>query len=116
MASSSVITVGPVLWPIERGINAQTSTTVTTALAPIFRSSLSLFKSGLRFRKLIAVSRDPHIKRWQQDDAQNQIGNQSTHDYDCEGSLRIRSNIMRQRCRQKAKGCYQHSHHDGAKP
>src|ERR1700691_2985468 len=63
IALSSVILVGPLLWQNAEPINAHASTEGTINPAPNFRSNAKLFKGGLRYRKLIAISRDPDIKR-----------------------------------------------------
>src|SRR5271165_1202139 len=89
MASSSVILVGPEPWLDAELASANARVTVATTRAPIFPKNTGLFKGGLRFRKLIAISCDPDIKCGEQNDAQQQIGNQSTHDHDCERPLRI---------------------------
>src|ERR1700689_720401 len=60
------------------------------------------FKAHLRFRKNIAFPRNPSVKRGQQNDAQQQIGNQAAHDDDREGPLRIRSDVVRHSGRQQS--------------
>src|ERR1700727_392363 len=115
MASSSVMLVGPPLCPkagtarTETPIAHATATTLIFALNSLLnsRSSSTLFKGSLQFRKLIAFSRDPHIKRGQQNDAEEQIGNEPTYDHDSEGPLRIRSDLVRQRRGQKSSRRYE---------
>src|SRR5450755_831012 len=116
MASSSVMLVGPVLWANAEVISAHDSITVTTTLVPTLRKSARLFKGGLRFWKLITISRDPYIKRGQQDNAQEHGGDQSADDNNGEGPLGIRSDLVRQGGGQESESCHQHGHHDGTKP
>src|SRR5580700_5297655 len=95
IASSSVMLVGPVLWANAELISARASTRVKTTDTPNFRSNTGLFKGRLRFWKLIAISRDPDIKRRQQNNAEEQVGNQSADDHDSKRPLGIRTDVMR---------------------
>ena len=63
IASSSVMLVGLVLCPNAGLASAYASIAVTTTLEPIFWSSATLFKGSLGFRKLVAVFRNPDVKR-----------------------------------------------------
>src|ERR1039458_1611962 len=116
IASSSVMLVGPVLWANAGLASAHDRSAARTALPRTFRKRPKLFKGCLRFWKLIAISRDPDIKRRQQNNAQEHGGNQAAHDNNCEGPLRVGSDFMRQGCRQESESCHQHGHHDGTKP
>src|SRR5271157_156479 len=100
MASSKVILTG--LWPnTVPDIMAKDTQPSTKQHAFHARKLIGLcFKGFLRLRERIRFSRDPNIERWQNENAQSQVGNQAAHDDDRKWALRVRSDGVRQRCRQ----------------
>src|SRR5208337_4239620 len=100
MASSNVILTG--LWPKNvPDIIAKDTQPSTKQHAFRARKLMGLcLKRFLRLRKGIRVFRDPDIKCWQNENAQSQVGNQAAHDDDRKWALRVRSDRVRQRCRQ----------------
>src|SRR5271165_2085661 len=100
MASSKVILTGP--WPnAVPDIMAKDTQPSRKQHAFRARKLIGLcLKRFLRLREGIRVFRDPNIERWQNENAQSQVGNQAAHDNDRKWALRVRSDRVRQRCRQ----------------
>src|SRR5271166_2722584 len=100
MASSKVILTGA--WPnaVDESMASVTQPNKTEHTRIARRLSGLGFKRFLRLRERIRGFRDPYIKRWQNENAQSQVGNQAAHDDDRKWALRVRSDRVRQRCRQ----------------
>src|SRR6202011_3859091 len=74
------------------------------------------FKGLLWLWELVARARDPYVKRWQEKDTHHQIRDEAADDHNRKRSLRVRTDGVRESCRQQSKRCYKHGHHDGTKP
>src|SRR5271157_2335602 len=100
MASSKVILTGP--WPNTAPDIMASVMQPSSVLRAFSTTELtdSCLKGFLRLREGIRVSRDPNIERWQNENAQCQVGNQASHDDNRKWALRVRSDGVRQRCRQ----------------
>src|SRR5271169_6474816 len=99
MASSSVIRTGPGrACPNAASANTmpvKTAHVTQTARIRMTTFACLAFKGLLRLGELVSLSRDPDVKRRQENNAQQQIGNQAADDDDGERPLRIGPDVMR---------------------
>ena len=94
MASSSVILTGPlVAWANAAGAVRMELTAAQAATPAQILQKLRVvrldFKVRLRFGQHVTVAREPNIERGQNENAHDQVGNQSADDDDREGPLGI---------------------------
>jgi len=71
------------------------------------------FKGALGFREFIVFAREPHVQGGEQENADDEVGEETTNNNNCEGPLGIGADGVRKSGGQQSEGGNEHGHHDG---